>query len=288
MPQHLNRLATLLLLCVLVLGMSVVSAQDAETTPEATAEVTQEAPVVVTEEPVVEVTAEPTEVVPTAEATEEPVVDLTEEPTQVVPTEEATAAPTEVPLEAEPALSLLFYDAFDAADASNWLPAAGWFMADGAYQAANGAALTSQPTFLPAPAQFYNVSAQARFKLNAGSVQLSVRANGPVAYTASLDANGTVSLVRAGEVVQTIAIAPVTLDAWTDVRISAYNGSVRVFVAGLPVIEWADAAPLPPGTVVIAPVAPADGSGSILLAEDFVLWVPTAEFGNSRHSPWSS
>jgi hypothetical protein len=129
---------------------------------------------------------------------------------------------------------------------------------------------------------FFNAAAQASFQITTGSAQISVRSNGPLNYTAGLDANGVVTLSRAGAPAQIAVTTPGTPGQWRTLRISAVNNVVRVNVDGAEVIVWVDDAPLPPGGVTISANFPPDADPNnptvdTLQADDFALFVPAAE-----------
>src|SRR5690606_30811594 len=139
-------------------------------------EVTEEAPIVETE--VIEPTAEPT-VAPTEEVVEE------------------TPIPESLP--AEPSLFPLFADNFDS-DILTWTLGAGWAqIASEGGQALRGAAGSTPVVF--AYDRIPDVAVAARFNISVGSVGLSVRESGAGSYQAVLSADGSVTLLRAGQAI---------------------------------------------------------------------------------------
>jgi hypothetical protein len=235
-------------------------------------------PVEPTAVPPVEMTVEPTEPIDSpvevpAEPTEPP-VEITIEPTVDVP-------PTEVTLSPEPELSLLVRDLFDTAEATSWLISPNWSFvpseAGQAFQATNLDAATLLK------GQFFNVAVQARFLFSSGAAQISVRQSEAGNYTASLNADGSVVLLRGGLPLGAALLPPAPAGAWRTLRISAINNVVRVAVDNVEVIAVSDSATLPPGDVTLSQVfSPVDANGApvtnSLLADDFFLWVPTSEY----------
>ena len=239
-----------------------------ESTEEPVVEQPTEEPVVEqpTEEPVVE---QPTEEPVVEQPTEEPVVEeSTEEPVVEQPTEEPVIeTPEPVNLPAEPALIALFADSFDA-ELFTWTLGNGWAQVPNE----NGQALqvsnsTDPLTFTHN--NIYDVAVQARFLLGGGSASLSVRDSAVGNYSATLDSNGNVSLLRAGNV---LSQATLSLDVaqWQSLRLSAIGDVIRVAVNGTEVLGVQDAGALPPGTITIS--NPTEGTS--LVVEDFQLWIP--------------
>ena len=227
-------------------------------TPEATEqvipEVTEEAPIVETE--VIEPTAEPT-VAPTEEVVEE------------------TPIPESLP--AEPSLFPLFADNFDS-DILTWTLGAGWAqIASEGGQALQGAAGSTSVVF--AYDRIPDVAVAARFNISAGSAGLSVRESGAGSYQAVLSADGSVTLLRAGQAIGSASVN-VSANQWHWLRLSAMGNVVRVGVDGADVIAVSDAAPLPPGTITISGSA----QGTVQV-DDFQLWIPDLPPANPVQEP---
>ncbi|MBL8163965.1 MAG: hypothetical protein JNJ61_18400, partial [Anaerolineae bacterium] len=279
-----------LVLITLLLAFNSVGIMAQEATPEVTdtpTDLPTESPTEIpTEVPPTDVPpVEPTAVPPvevTAEPTDPP-VEVTVEPTSEVPTDAppTDVPPTEVTLSPEPELSLLVRDLFDTADASPWLITPNWsFVPSEAGQAFQSTNLDAA-TLLKG--QFYNVAVQARFLFSSGAVQISVRQSAAGNYTASLNADGTLILFRAGTPLSAAVLPPAPAGAWRTLRISAINDVIRVAVDSVEVIVASDSATLPPGDVTLSQVfSPVDANGApvtnTVLADDFFLWVPTSEY----------
>lgn len=168
-------------------------------------------------------------------------------------------------LQAEPLLYPNFLDHFDAG-LSAWSLGAGWS------QVASEGGLALQVVNSTEPATFiqgesYDVAAQARFLLNAGSAGIRVRQSAVGSYTATLNANGQVTLSRADTVIGA-TVVPLYAGQWQTLRVSATGDVLRVAVNGVEVLAVQDVAGLPPGTVAIV--------GSLesapLLVDDFGVW----------------
>lgn len=291
-PRWFLRTTFILVVMLLAFNAVVILAQDAP--PEVPTEVPTDAPTdVVTEVPTEVPTDVPTDIpteaptdVPTDIPTEVPTDAPTDAPTDVpteVPTDVGTTEPTAAPTaEPEPALSLLVRDLFNTGDFSSWEVSAGWSFVP------NEGALAFQTTGNDAAkllkGQFFNVAVEARFLISSGAAQISLRQSAAGNYTAALDAAGNLQLLRAGiPVAQSTTPVVATATGWHVLRVSAINGTVRVAVDGIETIVFLDSAPLPPGDVTLSGNFPLDANGAqvlgALLAEDFFLWVPTAEFG---------
>ncbi|MBZ0280305.1 MAG: hypothetical protein K8L97_06165 [Anaerolineae bacterium] len=281
----------LILIALLAFNGVVILAQDeipTETPTDIPTEIpTETPPPAPTETPTDVPTEIPTEVTPVETPTEVPLP--TEEITAEVTTDPgSTEQPTETPLPTtspafspEPPLSLLVRDLFDEINPAFWQHDASWSLVPN--ETGSAFQTTSNQPAQLLTATFYNVAAQARFFIGAGSAQISLRNSPAGNYTASLDAAGTVQLFRAGVLVQTASLPAAAGTTWRTLRISAMDNVVRVNVDELEVIAFGDTASLPPGDVTLSAAFPigADGlqiAGS-LLVEDFFLWVPTAEIG---------
>ncbi|MBL8162136.1 MAG: fibronectin type III domain-containing protein, partial [Anaerolineae bacterium] len=255
-------------------------------------EVTEEPPVI-TETPVV--TEVPTEL-PTLAPTETPTPDPPPEATEpaVVPTEttmpptetlapeltpestavpEVTAEPSLVPtlpaLPAEPALSLLLNDSFEAGSVG-WLPAPGVSLVS----SEGGQALEIAPEALATLAYepFYNVAAQARFLLGeAGIARLSIRQQGTSGYTALVAANGRVDLYRDAVLIKALVVVPPQPGQWRTLRFSVMDGVLRVAIDGVELLAELDSVPLPAGRIAL------HASGSAVRVDDFQLWGAAGE-----------
>ncbi len=296
MPKsYTSRLIRILLIfgCLLALNAFVIKAQDAGSPTDTPTDTPIEIPTDIPTDLPSEV---PTDVVVPTDIPAPTDVPTVEAPTETpIPTEEATVVETEpvatvtdvptvepqVPqLPEEPVLNILVRETFDNGDLSPW-NAEGWSLIPDA----NGLVMTvsnsNQPAYL-LKGEFSNVAVKATFKWDAGSVQLNVRQSAVGAYTASLAADGTVQLTRAGEVLGAAVAPPAAADGWRSLRLSAIDTVIRVEVDGVEVIAVQDAFLMPPGQVSMAGNFPANEDGTVsgtLEADNFFLWVPQAEYG---------
>ncbi|MEO8609123.1 MAG: hypothetical protein ABI690_14635 [Chloroflexota bacterium] len=291
--------ATVLIICLmLAFNTVVILAQDAtDEPPAASTEPTEtETPLPIpTDTPTVSPTVEEPTLAPTETpvATEETVTPeatetevATEEVTAVPPTDATAETPTVVaPVTEEPALSLLVRELFDNGDLTPWLAGAGWSLEASESGQALQVVNSNDPIVLQKGA-FYNVAVQTRFLWATGSAQISVRRTAVGNYTASIDANGSVTLKRGDDVAASASVAPAAAGTWRTLRLSAMNDVIRVSIDDVAVITYSDIAPLPPGDVSLsADFNPAPGDVNptpemqTLLADDFFLWVPLAELG---------
>jgi len=120
----------------------------------------------------------------------------------------------------------------------------------------------------------HNAAVQAHFALNAGMFRLSLRQSDAGAYTAILALNGELALYRGNQVIGTAALAPIQAGTWHTLRLSAMNNILRVSVDGVEAIATQDATPLPPGTFSFAGMG---NTTSTLCVDDVTLWMPTSE-----------
>ncbi len=202
-------------------------------------------------------------------ANEQPVTTPTAttilEPTlTATPTAEMTVTPTPTALPLEPSLELIFTDNFDMGETVLWTltGAAGFVPSEGgqALQIETGGKVTFvNPNVNEA-------AVAARVQVQTGVIRLSLRESAAGRYTATLNADGTVSLYRNNALWGVNSIAPLLPDSWHTLRLSALEGTVRVAVDEVEVIAVQDATPLPMGTVSFE----ADGRA---LVDDFGLWI---------------
>ncbi len=287
------RLSVVFFIVFFTMSVVYIQAQDvpAETPTDVPTAIPTDIPTdvptaVPTEVPTLVPTDIPTEVptlVPTDIPTEVPTDVVTDVPTEVtevsttpVATAETSATPVAT-LAPEPALTLLVNENFDNGDITPWTPSAGWSLVPSETGFAWQVNSSNESLGL-LKGNFLNAAIQARFLLQAGAAQLTLRQSVAGNYTASVDAAGVVGLYRAGALLQSAQVAPIVSGAWRTLRLSIVDGILRVAVDGIEVITLEDTAQLPPGTAGISGnfVLPTDGTviaQNTFLVDDFALWV---------------
>jgi subtilisin family serine protease len=205
-----------------------------------------------------------------------PVVPITSLPV-------APAIPQAIaPPPAEPPVRLLARALLNGGDVEQWQIGGGWSVvpSDGG-GALSGA--TNEPA-LRTNGVFFNAAAQARFNLMSGTARLSLRASTVSSYTAEMNANGIITLLRGNTALGSALVNTPTQAGWHTLRLSAIQGTLRVAVDNVEMIVALDPAPLPPGSAQItlgAVGTTADGTSvyAPALVDDFFLFVPESEFG---------
>jgi hypothetical protein len=226
--------------------------------------------------PEIIITPENTETLPAPSETEIPnIIEITAENTEVA-TEAITTDVVTV---------LYFRDFFGDADLPEWTFGAGWAFVptipnDQALQVFNN---SSPATYILQ--DFFNVDAEIRTFVQHGAVQLTVRESVSGRYTATLEPSGQISLSRAGMVVMSQTIPNFNAFVWHQVRLSAQNQMVRVFVDNLQVLVFNDPNLLPMGKVsfngVFYPMGDATPSlpQNTIQVDEFSIFVPSSEIG---------
>jgi hypothetical protein len=222
------------------------------------------------------ITPEDTETLPAPSETEIPnIIEITAENTEVA-TEAITTDVVTV---------LYFRDFFSDADLPEWTFGAGWAFVptipnDQALQVFNN---SSPATYILQ--DFFNVDAEIRTFVQHGAVQLTVRESNNGRYTATLEPSGQISLSRAGMVVMSQTIPNFNAFVWHQVRLSAQNQTVRVFVDNLQVLVFNDPNLLPMGKVsfngLFYPMGDATPSlpQNTIQVDEFSIFVPSSEMG---------
>jgi Tol biopolymer transport system component len=286
----LRRYPLFLTLCVFTLifapALQQLMAQEAtatETPTEILTVVTETPTPIPSETP----TDSPTE---TATPTETSTLSLPEatQTLETSPTTEANAtsaaSPTGQPLPPEPILAVQYSGDFDSGNLSAWTFGMGWALIP---DPAGGQALqvfNSSEAAVFNQGSLFNAVAEARFQIQYGTAQLTVRQSASGNYAATLDASGQVSLYRSGSLIQSAAITPLAPDQWRTLRLSAMNDVVRVTVDSMEVIVFQDPAPLPAGGIALNGLfstLPGDATPALPLntvqVDNFVLLVPADE-----------
>lgn len=180
---------------------------------------------------------------------------------------------TDLPLPDEPELGLLFSDNFDAGDLSAWTLGAGWLLSPQETGQALQITNSAEAAVLNLDS-YFNAAAQAQFLFNAGTVQITVRESETGRFTAALSIDGQVSLYRADELLGSASVDSWVPDGWHTLRLSAMEDVLRVSVDGTEVIAVQNPEPLATGSVSFAG---SDLGESVLLVDNFELWVPLDE-----------
>lgn len=238
-------------------------------TPTATEQLPTEVP---SETPTLEPTPEATETLPPPTETLAPEItpEITASPEV---TAEPSLTPTATTLPAEPTLTLLLNDTFDASS-PHWQPQPGVSTVGQTLE------IAPEATAVLAYEPFTNVAVQANFLLNEnGIARLTLRESEAGGYTALIAANGRVDLYRAGVLVKAAAVEPPQPGQWRTLRLSVMGGVLRVAVDGTEIIAELDATPLPAGGITL------QSSGNALLADDFQLWGAPGEVLPSASPP---
>lgn len=192
-------------------------------------------------------------------------------PTEATPTftetPSATATHTAVPLPPEPPLTLQWMDTFDSGDVSRWTLSADWTLV----ASEGGQALqTVQSTPLTLTgASHEDVVLQLRVQTAGNGFELRLHDSGTDAYRLTLSPDGTLTLSRSGVVLTSTAIA---LQPWTALRVSAFDGALRVAADGVEVLTALDALPLSAGGISL--LAQPAAATLPLLVDDVSLWTP--------------
>lgn len=127
-----------------------------------------------------------------------------------------------------------------------------------------------------------DVEMNARFLLSAGIAQISVRRSTRANYTATLSADGQITLYRSEVVVGSATLGTSALGTWHILGISAADNVIRVLVDGTETIAFVDENPLPAGTMTFAVDVL---NGGHALVDDIQIWQPQAIIGQRAASP---
>lgn len=268
----------------MLLSSGLVTAQESTPTPEPTLTPAW------TETPTEAPTLTPTEL-PTLTETPLPSPTFTEAPTltpvdaaatvtatlpaevTATATAESTLQPTATvnAIPTEPPLTLLVSETFDSGSLALWLPGPGWGLIP---NEAGQALLTT--TDAPLSLNQTNLSeaaVQARVRWTTGTVWLSLNQTASGSYEAALSADGTVQLLRAGQVLGTAQVSAQTPGQWRTLRLSAIGNLLRVSVDGAEVILAFEPSPLPAGSLTLRGTG-LDAVG--LTVDDVQVWLAAA------------
>jgi hypothetical protein len=230
---------------------------------------------------------------PSAETTEAPLASETPQDNPPVETsipsqtEEASPNPPETenpqatlvspetsPTETEAVLQLLVREFFDNGDLSPWNLGEAWSLVPNE----NGLALQVSNSDVALQYQkmpFYNLSLEARFLFDAGSVQIRIRQNSAGYYALVLNTDGNLSLYHNELLLQTVQAAPNQAGQWRTITLTAVENRIRVALDNVELINLVDSNASTLGTISIA-----GSADNRLLVDDFFVWVPQTEIGN--------
>jgi hypothetical protein len=184
-----------------------------------------------------------------------------------------TVGATQVSIIPEPPLTLVLNDGFDSGDVTHWELGAGWSLInDEGGKALEATNSPGKVTLIYNTLQ--DVAVQARFFLDTGSAQLTVRETATGQYGVTLDSLGLVALYRGTDLVRTAFTAPSGVARWRTLRLSVVQGIVRVSVDDVELIAISDIAEYPPGKVSIGMA----GTGTIRV-DDIEVWALDRERG---------
>ncbi len=304
-----RRLTLLLAICVTILGLSRIAAQDA--TPISPPTETSIPTLLPTEIPTDLPSATPLPTLtPTLLPTETPTLlptptandTATETPTET-PTLQASASPTETltstaaftgtltptltetstetatalvtptvsaPLPPEPPLSLTLIDSFDAPIPMFWSLNPNWAVIT---ESGGQSLQTNTGSTLTFSTQMlptlFEVAVELRVRFTTGVFRMNLRQSSAGDYSAELNANGQVNLYRLGQLISTTTVMPSSVGQWRTFRVSVVDNVVRVSIDGIEVTGFIDASPLAPGGLSIN----ASGlAGDGLTIDDMKLW----------------
>jgi hypothetical protein len=174
-------------------------------------------------------------------------------------------------------LNLLYEDDFDESDLSDWLLGPGW----GLVLHDSGQALQLFNNNSAAILQLdplYSLAVEADWGIEDGVARLSIRQSQVGAYALELDASGALSLLRAGQLMESVSTAPSQPGQVRRLHLSAIDDVLRVMVDGTEIFALRDSAPLPPGAIGWSgELTTLEASGSpnnSLLIDNLAVYIP--------------
>ncbi|MCB9453325.1 MAG: hypothetical protein H6672_17985 [Anaerolineaceae bacterium] len=180
-------------------------------------------------------------------------------------------------------LTLLVADTLDTGISDFWAAGASWsLVASETGQALQ--VINSDEPVTSGTNTLFDQAVQLRFRADAAAsatFHLAVRVSAVGSYDITIDSAGQITLFRAGVVVQS-ALVNLSPDTWHTVRLSVFDGVIRVTLDDVEVVTWTDVAPLPPGQITFNATFPplpegADSAQHTLLVDDLFVWIPASE-----------